>query len=325
MSKDVVSYDYSEDSLQRQINIIGKRIYTDFTKSKQKCVLMIDAAMLRNRCENIRLCEQIKNKKIINIPVAPLYLSSEFEPQLISLDLSTPEDCHILQESVRQALSEVHPEQISQGKGRLICGWLSLTTSLEDVAFHLGKSAIQTKDEQNILLRFYDPSVALPLWSILDDWQQKRLLGAIAFWCSVDGDGQWVKKINKMSSQLRLSYSLSLSPENWRDIDFIEVINRIFCEYRKKHINDKRIPESDMFNFLLPALKRAWGYQFHERNDLIAWGMHALDVSPEFDKHALIKQLVETTNRMTKKDYRQLVSHITEQQWNTIKHDCQAF
>lgn len=323
MTEDSVNYNYTGQAFQEQTQIIKERLNTAFIHKKLTCLLMIDTAILRLRDKETQLYDNVLTRENICVPIAPRYLPQEFEPRLIPLDLSVADDRRLLEESVELAFNEIHPERIKQGSGRLICGWLSCSVPAKVAALHLGKSAVQEQEGRDILLRFYDPAVALPLWSILDDWQRQRLLGPIEAWYSVDGDGQWFHKIGEREQQIRLSYSLSLSPGNWLDIYFIGIVNRILCEYRNLHINDARLSELQVFQSVIPALRRAWAFPFHNTEDLVLYGTHALMVSPNFDEHKDIIRALKIGFAERKKNYREMVMEFTERQWRQIRHECE--
>lgn len=227
------------------------------------------------------------------MPVANRYLTSEFEPCLVSLDLSLPEDCKILHESIMQALKEIEPNEILLGKGRMICGWLTCEDGIINLAAYTGKVAIQQRDGKDVLLRYYDPAVMISLFSILDDWQQRRLLGPVEVWSFIDGDGQFINKINQSDNQLRLSYTLSLSAGNWRDINFVGIKNRIICNYRLAHLSNERFSESTVFKLLQQSLKRAEMCTFYDEEDLIKWGSMQLMLLRSFITIALLKSCLK--------------------------------
>ncbi|MTH48801.1 DUF4123 domain-containing protein [Intestinirhabdus alba] len=322
MTEMMVSYSYAGQNLQEQTETISSRLGERFLSKDLTCLLMIDTAILRLRDKESLLCRQISARESICVPVVPQYLSAAFQPKLVPLNLSVMEDRQLLEMSVESAFDEIHPEKIKQGQGRLICGWLSYSTTPENVAVHLGKSAMQEREGKDILLRFYDPAVSLPLWAILDDWQRQRLLGPVTAWYSVDGDGQWVQRTGISSQQIRLSWSLSLSPQNWLDIHFIGIVNRILCEYRNLHLNEMRLSELQVFQSVLPALRRAWQFPFRNPDDLILYGTHALMISPNFDEHAIIVRILQISRVERKNSYREIVADLTEQQWCRIKDEC---
>lgn len=322
MESNSVSYNYTGQALLDQIKKISGRLDAAFMQ-KKLCLLMIDAAILRLRHENDLLYANILARENTFVPIAPRYLPQEFEPRLIPLDLSIVDDRSLLDVSVELAINEIHPERIRQGRGRLICGWLSCAASPKDVALHLGKSAIQEKNGRDILLRFYDPAVAPLLWAILDDWQRQRLLGPVESWYSVDGDGQWFQKIGEREQSIRLSYSLSLSPDNWLDIHFISIVNRIICDYRNSHMNDARLSELQVFQCVIPALRRAWAFPFQNSEDLVLYGTHALLVFPNFDEHKDIVRMFKIGREEGKKNYREMIADLTERQWERIRQECE--
>lgn len=325
MMKASVNYNYAEDILRLNIKNTKQQLHNNFFAKKQLCILMIDAAIVRFRQQEQSLYAPLLAREFIRVPVAPRYLSAEFEPRLIPLDLSIADDVLLLEMSAELACNEIHPQRINQGYGRLICGWLSCSTSPEALALHLAKCALQERAGQDTLLRFYDPAVALPLWSLLDNWQQQRLFGPLAAWFSIDGDGQWIQRKGAEQQNIRLSYSLSLSDDNWRDIQFIGIVNRIMCQYRHSHINESRFSERQVFNRIIPALRRAWAFPFHQPQDLALYGTHALTISPVFDRHIYLLQALQKGPMECNKTYRERVAILSEQQWQRIKDECAQY
>lgn len=321
MKESLITYDYSLQAMQNQGDYIGEEIFNRFRTLNRNCILMIDAAIIRLRNQDSSFYNKIIDRGVVRVPVANSYLTSEFEPCLVSLDLSLAEDCKILHESIMQALKEIEPTEILLGKGRMICGWLTCEEDIINIAAYLGKVAIQQRDGKDVLLRYYDPAIMISLLSILDDWQQQRLLGPVEVWSFIDGDGQLINKINQSDNQLRLSYTLSLSAGNWRDIDFIGIKNRIICNYRLAHLSSERFSESSVFNLLQQSLKRAGMCAFDDEEDLIKWGECSINIAPEFYNHGTIKRLLEINSLSGKKKFIQIISHVTEQQWNEIRTD----
>lgn len=271
MKESLITYDYSLQAMQNQGDI-GEEIFDRFRTLNRNCILMIDAAIIRLRNQSSSFYNQIIDRGVVRVPVANRYLTSEFEPCLVSLDLSLPEDCKILHESIMQALKEIEPNEILLGKGRMICGWLTCEEDIINLAAYPGEVAIQQRDGKDVLLRYYDPAIMISLLSILDDWQQRRLLGPVEVWSFIDGDGQFINKINQSDNQPRLSYTLSLSAGNWRDIHFVGIKNRIICNYRLAHLSSERFSESAVFKLLQQSLKRAEMCAFTNEEELIKWG-----------------------------------------------------
>lgn len=321
MKESLITYDYSLPAMQKRGDDIGEQIFNHFITLNRNCILMIDTAIIRLRNKDSSFYDKIKSRDVVRVPVATRYLSAEFEPCLVSLDLSLPADCNILHESIMQALKEIEPNEILLGKGRMICGWLTCADNIISLADYLGKVAIQQRDGKDLLLRYYDPAIIISLFSILDDWQQRRLLGPVEVWSFIDGDGQFINKINKSNNQVRLSYTLSLSADNWRDINFVGIKNKIICNYRLAHLSSERFSEVEVFKVLRNSLKKAELCAFFDIEDLIKWGECSINVAPEFYNHSVIKKLLEINRRSERGNFIQITSHVTEQQWNEIREE----
>lgn len=314
-----ISYNYSTQMQHEQHQSIKVYLIQQFLRLNIHCTLMVDAAILRRRNMKPEIVNVLERLKMVKVPVAPDYLTDDFFPWLIPLNLGLPDDVQILDESVRLALHEINPQKIKRGEGRLISGWLASNSSIDKIALHLGKSALQCNDGKNILLRYYDPAVAPLLWNVLDNWQQRRLLGPVTNWFSIDGDGQIIKRATIGQQVLQLSHSISLSPEEWESIKMIAIVNAILCEYRLTHINKSRLDELTVMKNVLPALRRAGEYSFQSKGDLIAYGMHALTISPEFDRHPHISRLLVSQRSKKNASYLNAVASVSESDWEKIR------
>lgn len=313
-----ISYNYSLQKRLEQHQLIKEQLLHHFLRLGIRCILMIDVAVLRRRNKS-EFFDTLNVQSLIKVPVAPQYLTDEFFPCLISLDLSLPGDVQIFDESISQALSEIEPQQIKNGSGRLISGWLASNASAEETALHIGKSALQSNNEKDILLRYYDPAVALLLWGILDSWQKQRLMGPVTGWLTVDGDGQLIKRTGLEQQTVQMSYSISLSPECWRDIKLITAINSILCDYRQENINELRLGELSVLQKVLPALKRASNYSFWKKSDLTAYGMHALTISSDFDLHPDILRRLKIECSKQEPSYLDAIAPVSETLWEKIR------
>lgn len=314
-----ISYDYSSQAQQEQHQSIKAQLLDHFLRLNVRCILVIDAAILRRRNNKPELLDALESREIIKAPIAQQYLTDEFFPWLVPLDLSLPEDAQLFDESINLALNEIEPQQIKKGSGRLISGWLASNGSPEETALHIGESALQSNNEKDILLRYYDPAVAPLLWDILDSWQQQRLLGPVTSWYSVGGDGQLIRRAGLEQQTFQMSYSVSLSPEVWRDIGLIGVINSILCDYRLNNANAPRLDELSVFQTIMPALKRARDYPFKSKDDLMTYGMHALTISPDFDRHPDISRLLEFQRSMENSSYLNAISTVSDMHWENIR------
>ncbi|QMM55210.1 hypothetical protein HVX06_22000 (plasmid) [Enterobacter sp. RHB15-C17] len=314
-----VSYDYSSQAFHEQCDVIKKVLVQHFLKNNNQCVLMLDAAMLRQRTDEQEFISELEMRQVFRVPVASQYLTEEFFPWLVVLDLSSDDDFNLFEESIKLSLSEIEPRKIQSGCGRLICGWLSIYGPLDDASIHLGKTALQRKKYKDILLRYYDPAVATLFWKVLDDWQRQRLLGTITNWYSIDGDGQLTHRSGLVQQYAQLSFSLSLGLETWQDIDMIAIVNLILREYRRENIDKTRLSEVQVFESVLPALKRARKYMFKSKVDLVDYGLHALNCSLAFDCHPEIIRLLETQCSRPDRSFRDAISSVSPKQWAYIR------
>jgi hypothetical protein len=259
-----VNYNYSPQAAIEQSKKIKHQLYQYFSRSDNRIILMLDAALLRHRRDIHDFISAINQRSVKKVPVAPEYLTEEFFPWLLELDLSLEDDAILLDKSIDIALNEIEPRKIKSGNGRLISGWLSSHSPVDITAQHMANTALQNNNDARILLRYYDPGVAILLWEVIDSWQRQRILGPITAWFSVDGDGELIHRKGLVQQYKQLSYSLSLSPDTWKEIDLIRIVNLILREYRFDHADKPRFSEVQAFHTALPALKRAVNYAFKD-------------------------------------------------------------
>ncbi|HCC5835713.1 DUF4123 domain-containing protein [Citrobacter farmeri] len=280
----------------------------------KKSFLLIDAT-LENYDSEPGLFEELKKHNVYPIKFSHPELVGALPLFLVELDEQVVSSQKLFEISICSALKALRPENLKQGKGRCVCGWLTSPLTIEQLSRFISNSAIQhIQGVGDILLRFFDPSVLRPLLEILDPWQQQRLLDNIDVWFYLDGNGI-LQSVNGEGKSKKLSFSLGLVEKNLRDIQNIEVTNKILLEYRAKEQNII-IPEIQAIRLLRPALRFFSIHFMIEENDIFQFGVdvltskHEFYLSPDFSKHL--------PHDNSKKKYKDIKMAIGDNQWSCM-------
>ncbi|WP_409310934.1 DUF4123 domain-containing protein [Pectobacterium sp. B1J-3] len=294
---------------------------------RQYCVLLFDAFAASN-AEETRisdLYDVLEKREHYELQFDHPNLNRREQPWLVPLNLEKQDDIALFRHSVELAYEESEPQHLDKNYGRCICAWLDTEKTLPYIAAQLGGHAVQAVAEDAfIFLRFYDPSVLPALLMLCDRWQCQRLLSAVKTWALLDGDcGLWVK-VNQAEPTTQLSFSLSLSTQQAKDIELIAPMNQALRVYRQKTCTDERFSETEARGKMLPALRRAITlHHLTDEADLCLFAQHALDIHPDFDFHPRINRLLKPHVSASTPPYRFAIADITSDEWLKIKSDCQ--
>ncbi|MCW1830326.1 DUF4123 domain-containing protein, partial [Enterobacter asburiae] len=236
------------------------------------------------------------------------------DPWLLQLEMDNPQHRDLLEASIHFAMTELHPDPLSQGNGRAICGWLLSPFDAETVVRQLGNTAIQSlSDQSQILLRYYDPAVHSVLWSHFSALQHRRWLGVLSHWIYPDGDGQIITREHTPVSSPFLSFSLALSPEDEAVIEVTGKINRTLERYRSLCIKHHRHNEVGAATIVSHALERAASqHGFTNERDQQLLALDCLRWHPQFDNHPDVRILLSPRERDLKSSYTACLASLTE-------------
>jgi hypothetical protein len=247
-------------------------------------------------------------------------LTRDSDPWLLQLETDNPQHTALLETSIRFAVTELHPDHLSQGKGRAVCGWLLSPFDAEMVARQLGNTAIQSlSDHSQILLRYYDPAVHSVLWSHFSALQRQRWLGVLSHWIYPDGDGQIITREHTPVSSPFLSWSLALSPDDEEIIDVTGNVNRTLERYRCRYIHDPRHDELTAASIISHALERARSqHAFTDERDQLALALDCLHWHPQLDTHPDMRILLSPLERDPKAKYAACTASLSETRFQQL-------
>lgn len=232
---------------------INKTVFEAAFERNGKCFLLIDASLRKYQSDD-SLYKIMESHSIHSIKFNKKELHGALPLYLVPPDFKIKQDVELFNYSIRHALTELDLGRINAGEGRSVCAWISTELNREQLSESISGMIIQPLQSGNdILVRYFDPSVFGLLLSILDNWQSQQLLRDINFWCYIDGDGN-AQVINGGGEQTKkLNYSLGLSEDDLSKINNILVINRVLRLYRKNK-SVKTLSEQQVAELLHPAI-----------------------------------------------------------------------
>lgn len=207
-------------------------------------------------------------------------------PYLLELDLSSPTGADALTQSVRVAFEDRRPESMAQGLGQRVGGWLASHVSLEGIAAHWSRLALQRDaSERACVLRFYDSRALALLWTVLSQVQQQTMLGPVRAWHVLDASAR--PSVHLTSPDSRADFILSAA--QWLEIHRHGVVNRALALHAQAC---SRQPEPGEVEAAVAAAARAERYGLIDHEDQAAFIGHALAWHPQFDLHPTVSQLL---------------------------------
>jgi hypothetical protein len=304
-------------------------------KPYAQCILMLDPA-LRDATNEAVFYERLQQfrqsaERGDNFP--PILwkhpnLTPEHRPYLIGLDLRRFPDAQLFEASLKLALADWTIESLAQAVGHRVCGWLFTEHTVNALAVHLGRLAVQrlphdfpTDAGKRILLRYFDPSVMPALWQLSDASQQRALLGPVAKWIVLDRTGQLQPyqarppadsegEPDDHPSQPRYSAT------QWLALQNIGPLNQAIVQWQLNAAGGLPPPLPQIVA-AAHSLARARRYGIHDAQDLKAFASHALTVHADFDKHPRVRQALQRLSQ--EQFYTAAIADITEQDWQNIR------
>lgn len=237
-------------------------------------------------------------------------------PQLVALDSNQASDSVLIRKSFNEALIECTPESIAQGVGRRICGWLESSSDVNELARHFARHLVQRRPTGGrVLLRWNDPAVLWALWPLLNPVQRKTLLGPIDVFHLIDPVGRLLTL--QSPTDCEAAPGLGLSASQWADADAIRSLNKALHEWGTASTTSDQLAAARQA--VMAALRRARALGFDDADDLATFGIRALTVHADFDRHQTIG------DRLAKREsgdyFTSLVDDLTPEDWQRIRVD----
>lgn len=308
-------YDHSPEARQTQADIHLTALRAAVSGGGEHLYLLIDPVSLPDDLAHPFISALVAQRPV---PVILPHdkLTEESQPWLLKLDITQPEHDALLVQSIAFALEELHPERLSGGVGRAVCGWLTSPYETKVVSEQLGRTAIQRLlSGKEMLLRYYDPAVHGVLWHFFNSLQQERWLGVLSGWFYPDGDGQQVCQRHKPAAYPYQTFSLMLSPEDEVLMALTGKISRTLERYRLEMADKPRYREQVAVPQIRDALVRAEQlHGFSQEADQQALALDCLQWHPRFDTHRTVRLLLSPQERHSAADYARCVSVLTDRE-----------
>lgn len=244
------------------------------------------------------------------------------QPRWLPLNTEQARGSFLLQDSIEQALAELEPKRLQQGRGRRIAGWIELDGDVRQTAVHLGRQMIRCHPQGGLcLLRLHDPAVMWALWPLLTPAQQRQLLGPVNAWWLLDPSG----KLTALRSQDEAP-AQPWTAEQWLDIENITPMNQALRQWFASPVAAARDAPSlsQARSDATQALRRARAYGIADRQDLAAFALHALTVDSGFDSHPVVRDILRRCCSMSNvhaEHYSALSEELDAEAWKRIRTD----
>lgn len=270
-----------------EVCVLALRDYFSRVNPGQQCLLLVDPqpGALPARTQGTHSLAALPRT---TLPIGHEAFPVHHRPYLLTLDPKLPQFGAWLAESMRVALADRRADTIASAPGQRIGGWLTTTSSAEELAKHLSAHVVQIDDRaKTCALRFYDSRALALLWPVLTLMQQETLLGPIKAWHALDA-GARLKSYAGLYAPTRDHFALK--PEQWVAIRRHGLINRALA----LHISTTgRQPEPDVVEAAVAATVRAERYGLADRDDTLAFIGHALSWHPHFDSHPRVSRVMQ--------------------------------
>lgn len=260
---------------------------------------------------------------IVRLPEKSIFAWQQ--PWVCTLDTSRGAASLAATESLREAFAELAPQHLLRGLGRRISGWLVSPEPAKAIAAHLSRVLVHIADGgQRMLLRLSDPAVLWPLYALLTPTQRRAAFGPIRHWWLLDPAGHPVQLERPAAESDEPDPTrLVLTEEQWADVmrlkAFNAALNRWLAEQAQR---PSAAHVAHMAGVALLALRRAAAQGLADTDDLTRFAHHALSVNPEFDRHALVQDLLtrcRTPGNPNGEHYGALSDELSATDWERIR------
>lgn len=282
------------------------------------CLLLIDTVP-RAVAEDDVLWEGYSRSGNERVQLAHPGIDPSHYPMLLPLHIAKFKDSHLLEQSAQRAIEELPSQVLRAGSGRQISGWLTSSQPVRNVARHLASSMLHRVPHLGGLawLRLQDPAVLWWLWSFLSPIQRAALLGPIETFWLLDPAGRLVELRAERVEAKGVQERLTLSAEQWQDVDSIASLNIAIREWGHAQAVGAQF---DSFSAAaLAAIRRARNAGFNDRYDLAAYARYALEIHPDFDSHPLVQGRLALRGEGAY--FTSLIDDLEEHDWQRIANE----
>lgn len=302
--------------LSIEANSIAQQLIIAAKNYQQRCLILLDPFLSSLNDTVIDYFADLKRLHQVRI-MHPSILADK-RPQLLELDLTDIYQQQALTYFIDKALKQLSADYLSYGNGQQYCAWLLTHTAVNHIADDLANLALQKADNKTIFLRFYDPAIFKQLMSLLTELQQKKLLGQIEYWATLNYDRQLNIEINHGKLVPVLSGQLGINRKQLTQLYCIGINNQIIQTQRLLNPTIG-IDVIASLKQISPCIERMLIKNIQDESLLIEWATLALKFGVDFD---LQPGVVKSTEHFrTRYQYYEWLDSMTQQNWQLITQE----
>ena len=204
-------------------------------------------------------------------------------------------------------------DRSATGEPPQFCLLIECSQTLGSVIRHLGRmmTVHSPEDRKPYQLRYHDAYTLMQLAWILNDEQQKTLLGPSTAWM-FHLEHWWCFRPQETTAAMP---ALRLSAEQWQQLQRVGSVNVALA--RQNVSADERTGSGMRLD---PWLARAYSVGLTDEQDAIAFANQGLTQHPEFYRHPrIVRTLAECAGQPRR--YSRLAAALTESDWQQIATD----
>ena len=243
------------------------------------------------------------NSLLTRLNLRAAQLPSELLPSLVRL---TPENWQLRQRTVEIALND-----LDERRAPRVCGWIASGASAHTVQMGVESSLLRTApNRKRFLFRHHDPRVRACLTALLGDRWMSSVVSGMRAWLFVGLD--------------KLAQETSGCSEGGIDglnsIRVHQVISR--CEEINQAIEIAQEQgwafQASAYGLADAAISRAEALAFHGAADRLAYMLHALTLTPQFDSHPDIHAILREASA-SGETYLEAMARIPAHTWQAVQ------
>lgn len=293
-----------------KIDLIANQLCEHAKDYNSRCIVIVDPFIVPYKDDILDYFQ--KPNQIEQVLILHPAVVSWQRPILIELDLKNANEQDILRYTIAQSLKELEPKQIYNNSKRHYSGWIFTHSTIQKIAYRLATLSIQQIENQEFLLRFYDPAVLPQLLTVLNIWQQNKLCNLIGIWALLDGNGDLFTHYNPKITDLPSAGQLLLTQQQEDELHCIGINNQMLKEYRKENPTHK-LNECDTLNHIKPSLLRLMSQGFKDEALLLEWAKIALNNSQNFDLYPELQEKIKMIK--TRYEFNPLLKVLRQTDW----------
>lgn len=293
-----------------KIDLIANQLCEYAKDYHSRCIVIVDPFIKPFKDDILNYFQ--KPNQIAQVLIQHPAVVAWQRPILVEIDLNNANEQKILRYTIEQSLNELEPKQIYRNSKRHYSGWIFTNSNIEQIARNFAVLCLQKVRNQQYLLRFYDPAVFAQLLTILNLWQQNKLLTSIGIWALLNANGDLFTHNNPNIRELPFGGQLALTLQQLDELFCIGINNQMLKKYRKQHPTEKP-NECEILNHIKPSLLRLMSQGLKDEALLLEWATIAFNNSQDFDLHPVLQKQLKTMK--TRYDFNSLLEVLKQTDW----------